>query len=266
MFLINWMDNTSLWGIFLLILLTMFLSVELGFAIGNRERLHTPENERVHSSTAIGASMGLLAFILAFTFSFTSSRLDIRKHLVLEEANAVGTAYLRAGALASPYKENAKRLLTLYTDDRALTVEQINQATVLATAERSHQLHAQLWQLALSAAEQTPTPITALFMSAINEVIDLHQERITIAKQQRMPWIFWVALVYLTILTMLLAGHDAGHAGARRSVSNLVVAVAFSIVFTLVIALDRPLHRFNLVNQEPFFDLKATMDELKGTP
>jgi fatty acid desaturase len=162
-----------------------------------------------------------------------------------------------------PHKENAKRLLTLYTDDRALTTEQINQATVLATVERSQQLHAQLWQLALDAAEQTPTPITALFMSAMNDVIDLQQERITMTKQQRMPWVFWVALIFLTILTMLLAGHDAGHAGAKRSVSNVVVTVAFSIVFSLVVALDRPFHRFNLINQEPFFDLRATMDELE---
>jgi hypothetical protein len=89
-------------------------------------------------------------------------------------------------------------------------------------------------------------------MSAMNDVIDLHQERITVATQQRMPLIFWMALFLLTLLTMMLAGYHAGRAGEKRSLSSIAVAIAFSIVFILVVVLDRPLHKLNIVNQAPF--------------
>jgi hypothetical protein len=124
----------------------------LGFWIGAREKRLAPDIETFYSSTAVGAAFGLLAFILAFTFSFTTSRLDIRKHLVLEEANAVGTAYLRAGALELPFRDDARRLLERYVDDRAVSAEAINRASVLATMERSQRFHDQLWSLALTVA------------------------------------------------------------------------------------------------------------------
>ena len=88
-------------------------------------------------------------------FSFTTSRLDLRKHLVLEEANAVETAFLRAGALKPPYRDDARRLLKLYVDDRAIPIETATKESVLATMERAQQLHHQLWSVALAAAEKT---------------------------------------------------------------------------------------------------------------
>jgi hypothetical protein len=116
------LDSFPLWEIFLVTMGLITLFVEAGFRLGRRRRL--PASEKSESSaTMVGAMMALLGFLLVFTFGAASSRYDIRKDLVIQEVNAIGTTYLRAGILPEPYGTQIRGLLRDYVDSRVKLVE-----------------------------------------------------------------------------------------------------------------------------------------------
>src|SRR6478672_7584421 len=93
------LDAFPLWGLFILILFVVLLSVELGYRLGKYCRSRHEEEKEASLGTMVGATLGLLAFILAFTFGLAAARFDTRRQVLLNEANAIGTTYLRAGML-----------------------------------------------------------------------------------------------------------------------------------------------------------------------
>src|ERR1041385_3910873 len=93
------LDALPLWGLFIVILLVVLISVEFGYRLGRYRRSRREQEKEAPVGTMVGATLGLLAFILAFTFGLAANRFDIRRELLLDEANAIGTTYLRAGML-----------------------------------------------------------------------------------------------------------------------------------------------------------------------
>src|SRR5262245_51151559 len=93
------LDALPLWALFIVILLVVLLSVEFGYRLGRYRRRRHEEEKEAPLGTMVGAILGLLAFILAFTFGLAATRFDTRRQVVLDEANAIGTTYLRAGML-----------------------------------------------------------------------------------------------------------------------------------------------------------------------
>src|ERR1044072_2223445 len=93
------LDALPLWGLFIVILLVVLLSVEGGYRLGKYRRSRSEQEKEAPVGAMVGATLGLLAFILAFTFGLAAGRFDTRRQLVLDEANAIGTTYLRAGML-----------------------------------------------------------------------------------------------------------------------------------------------------------------------
>src|SRR5262249_32726740 len=93
------LDVLPLWALFIVILFVVLLSVEFGYRLGKYRRSRREEEKEVPLGTMVGATLGLLAFILAFTFGLAAARFDTRRQVVLDEANAIGTTYLRAGML-----------------------------------------------------------------------------------------------------------------------------------------------------------------------
>ena len=103
-------------ALFLLILL--FVSLELGYRLGRRARAHADDTAKSQSGTIEGAIIGVLALLLAFTLSMSISRYDTRRDLVLDEANAIGTTYLRAKMLPAPFQAQVADLLRQYVANR----------------------------------------------------------------------------------------------------------------------------------------------------
>ena len=161
----------------------------------------------------------MLAFMLAFTFGMAGSINEARKGIVLEEANAIGTAYLRAQILPEPSSSKIKGFLHEYVDVRLKgaqagqlkNIEQLKQAIA-----RSEELHNELWALSVSLAKENPSSIFAgLFVDSLNEVIDLHSTRVTKAIHSRIPKSIIITLYFVAILTMTLMGYHAGLTGTR---------------------------------------------------
>ena len=245
------LDGFSLWSIFLVLVLSIILSIEFGFRLGKRQRKRTPDGAKIETGAVVAASLGLLAFMLAFTFGAVTSNYSDRKQLLLEEVNAVGTLFLRADLLPASARDRVQGMLSNYVNlriegaqaalrDKSLQKGEFHRG-VKQLITRSEKIQAELWSIAVAVADQNPTPINALFVQALNEVIDLHEKRITVAIFHRMPPIFWITLFGLTILAMMVSGYNSGVSGGRRSfTTTLGVTLAFTAVLLLIVALERP--------------------------
>jgi len=241
----------------LTVLLTL-ASVEAGFWLG-RWRLKGDHELDTTANAIVGTTLGLLAFTLAFTFSMAASRYDNRKQLVVEEANAIGTTYLRAMMLPAPQANEVRKLLRAYVDTRleaALTPGQLSPAVV-----RSEQLHTQLWQEAVAVASaQSDSVINGLFIASLNDVIDLHSKRLA-GWRNSIPATIWVFLFLTAALGMASMGYHAGLSGSRRTMAVIFLTLAFSGALTLIADLDRPREGFLVVSQQAMLDLKASMQQ-----
>jgi hypothetical protein len=250
-------DTLPLWGVFLLSVTVILVAIEVGFRLGKRARERPSKLGKIQIGSVVAASLGLLGFILAFTYGSVISRYDVRKQLVLNEANAVGTTYLRADVLTDVDRAVVYRILDDYVTLRIVVVQGDNLDQVEDFLKKSEELLDELWSVAVTIAEQNPTPISALFMQSVNQVVDLHQARITVGNDHRMPTIFWFALYGLTLIAMVVGGYDSGLNGGRRSFTALIsLTLAFSVVLALVVAIDRPVGQITGVSQAAMVDIQ----------
>ena len=257
MALINFMDGLSLWWIFLASVAIILISNEVGFQLGSKRRRLLAAEDKIQTGPVVAASLGLLAFILAFTFGSVASRYDERKQLVLSEANVIGTTYLRIDLLPQTDRTEIRGIVYDYVTMRIDALKSGKRQQIQQGIVRSKELQDELWSRAVAIAAQNPTPVSVLFLQSVNELIDMHQRRVTVGLHLRMPENFWIVLYSLTALAMVIGGYDAGLIGRRRSITTLLaVSLAFSMVLLLVVALDRPLHPFAIVNQAALIDVQ----------
>src|SRR4030095_4110003 len=140
------LDPFPLWTILPLTVVLALLSVELGYRLARYRLQRSQGDPESPLGGTVGATLGLLAFMLAFTFGLAGSRFEDRRQILLSEANAIGTTYLRAAMLPEPMRTEAQNLLREYVD---LRLEAVQQPGKLQQAiARSEELHNQLWSLA----------------------------------------------------------------------------------------------------------------------
>jgi hypothetical protein len=260
-------DNLPVWGVFILSVIAILLAIEAGFRLGRRARERPSKQGRIQIGSVVAASLGLLGFILAITFGSVISRYDDRRQLVLDEANAIGTTYLRADVLTDVDRAATYRILDDYVTLRIEVVQGDNSDQLKDFLKRSEELLDELWSQAVTIAEQQPTPISALFMRSVNQVVDLHQARVTVGKDHRMPVIFWFALYGLTVIAMVVGGYDSGLTGGRRSfTAHMSLTLAFSVVLALVVALDRPVGQISGVSQAAMVDIQQKIRRSMQSP
>ena len=250
------LDAVPLWGVFLLTLATVVVAVEIGYQLGRFRRRRSDEEKEAPVGAIVAATLGLLAFMLAFTFSLAATRYDSRRMVVLDEANAIGTTFLRAGMLPEPHGAECRKLLKNYVDVRLHAAESGDVEEVLS---ESGKLHRALWDQATQAAAKDPHSIvTGLFIQSLNEVIDLHSKRVLLALRNRIPEIVWLALYFITVLSMSALGYQEGLARSRRSLAVLSLMLTFSAVILLIADLDRPREGLVRVSQRSMLDLRES--------
>jgi hypothetical protein len=204
----------------------------------------------------VGAVLGLLAFILAFTFGMTASRFDVRRQLLLQEANAIGTTYLRAGLLPQTQGLEIRRLLREYADVRL----NITAGDVQKTLNKSEEIHGRLWAQAKSLVQtDMDSELRSLFTVSLNEMIDLHQSRKTVGLQYRIPGAVWLTVYVLSLLSMLTVGYQVGMSEMRRLRGTPVLAAAFALVILMIADIDRPGEGLMRVSQQPLADVQQMM-------
>jgi hypothetical protein len=246
------LDAVPLWLMFLLTVGLIQVGVETGFRIGvSRNQKASPEKD-APVGAIVGATLGLLAFMLAFTFGLAASRFEARRQVVLDEANAIGTTYLRAAMLPQPQGDAIRALLREYVEIR---LDAVQHGAVERAMKRSTEIHDEMWRNAQSAAAKNPSPITAIFIQSLNEVIDLHSARVQAALRSRIPVTIWAVLYFVALLAMLALGYQIGLANSKRSIAAVALVLTFSAVMLLIADLDRPGEGLLKTSQQTFVDL-----------
>ena len=253
----NPLDLVPFWLLGLALILVLLASVECGFRLGLRVRRVGGQQQDSQIGTLVGALLALLGFLMAFTFGMAGSRFDSRKQLLLDEANAIGTAHLRAGLLPDPQRAEVRRLLREYVDLRVAirTLDDIPTAVA-----KSDDLHRRLWAEAEACTQKNPTPITALFVHSLNELIDLHTKRLTMALEYRIPASILIMLGAVSMLSMGVLGYHFGLAGTRNFIPSLILVLVFSAVLMLIIELDRPQQRMFSISKQALLDLQTSLN------
>lgn len=257
------LDALPLWLVFVCAALLVLICIEVGFLFGRARGRHAEEVAREPIGTTVGAVLGLLAFMLAFTFGIAASRYEARKTLLLDEVNAIGTAWLRAGLLPEPHRSDSQRLFREYVDIR---VDLLRHPARLGTAgARTDSIQNALWAHAVTLAGQDGGSETySIFTQALNTVFDLQTSRVTVALQYRIPFTIWMVLGLLTVVGMMAVGYQFGVSGQRTLASGLVLAIAFASVILLIADLDRSAGGSIQVNQRPLLELQHKLHV--GTP
>jgi hypothetical protein len=219
----------------------MLLFMELGRRIGFRQRAKDPEGGREGLSAVEGAVFGLLGLLIAFTFSGAAARFDVRRHLIVEEANAIGTAYLRIDLLPPGAQPGLRESFRQYLDAR-LAVYRALPDVEAAKAElaRSTVLQGDIWGQAVSACQQVTSPATmTLVLSALNEMIDITTTR-TVALQTHPPPIIFGMLAALALASSMLAGYGMSSSKKRSWLHILGFVAIMSITIYVIFDLEFP--------------------------
>jgi hypothetical protein len=236
------------------------LAIEAGFRLGSSIHRKSEDEKESPVSAIAGSVLGLLAFILAFTFAIVSDRYDARKELVREEANAIRTAFLRSDFLPEPDRGAAANLLRRYLEVRLAATESLDLEQVNAAVAESARIQKALWDMAVAnARKDMNSDVAALYIESLNEVINVNAMRVAVSLQTRVPLGIWVVLYALIIFGMAAVGYQTGIAGSRRTWAVSVLAVSFSLVIALIAALDHPHSGYVTVSQQPLTDLRAAM-------
>lgn len=257
-----WIDQFPLVVLFVAIVLTSLAAIEAGYRLGQYRRKQESREKTEALGAIVPSILALLAFILAFTFGMAGSRYDDRKTALLEEANAIGTAYLRTELLPATQQEPFRTLLGEYVDIRLKIAQDFD--FLPQGIARSREIHAALWAKTVDIANQYPPSVNhSLFIQSINDVIDLHEKRMAVGIYNRIPESIWLALYLISILAMAATGFQPGLAGSRRTITSIFLTLTFSSILVLIAVLDRPESGKNIVSQRVLVDLQMGIDKTK---
>jgi hypothetical protein len=255
MFTSQQMDFLPVWFIFLLTVLLLFLAFWAGLRVGKYAQVHWAD-QSADLNLITGASLSFLALLLAFVINYTIGAFTERRQLVVSEANAIGTVYLRAGILPDSDRTESRKLLREYVDMRLVAVRGGNARMAIT---RSEVIQDRLWNLAEALGRDNPTPTVSLYLSALNEVIDLHTERLSAETDFRVPLPILVGLLGVSFLTMVLMGITDSYNERRNRIALIVLVAILSLAFLLIVGMDRSNSGVIQVSQKPLLDLQQKL-------
>lgn len=251
------LDTLPIVGVFLLIVAMLLFAVEVGYRVGRWRQERTPDEKEGPTGMLVASMLALVAFLMAVTMGMAADRFDDRRQLVLEETNAIGTTYLRAGYLPRPYADQSRTLLREYVPLRINTADD---ALRQANFARSVEIQTALWAMAEELARTSPdSDLLGLYVDSLNDTIDLHEARVTALAYARVPETLVLTLMALVVLTMAMVGYSAGLTRHRSVPTATVLVIVLATVLTLIVDLDRPRDGFLQVSQQPLIDLEQEL-------
>lgn len=250
------LDWLPMWALYIIAVIALLLASEIGYRLSKGIQSRRPDRAESHVGALNGATLALLAFLMAFVTSAAVSSFSARRQAVVAEANAIGTAYLRTEYLPEPYATETGRLLIEYVDTRVQVVDRDKLVWVL---ERSEEIQNELWSWTKDLAKEEPTPTVGLFVASVNEVIDLHTDRVNVGLVARLPWVIVLGLFLMALLSLGLVGLHAGYAENRNLLALLAFVLTLSVVFLLIVDLGRGDSGLLQVSQQALLDLQRQM-------
>jgi hypothetical protein len=252
MFHASFLESLPLPAFFVVATISLALALEIGFKIGAWRRRRVASEKESPVGAVVAATLGLVGFILGMTFSFAIAQFGARQDAFLGELNAISTTYLRADFLPQPQRDQSKEALRDYVDVRAPAAQQ----QIANAITMSEELHTRLWAILTSL---TPTQLNAmsvtLYTQSLNEVIDLHEQRVMTGVRLRIPQTLWIVLISISALGMGEIGYQTALAGSARSPVSIGLVIAFALLLYLIADLDRPHSGTLRINQSAMREL-----------
>ena len=243
---------------FIIPFLAVLIPILLGQRYGQYRKAKTAEAQHAPVGSVVAAAFGLLAFMLAITFQITANRYDARKELLLEEVTNIRSTFLRAGLIPEPYRSSTKKFLVEYVDLRVDLATNISKLDV--DLLRSQQILDSLWSYAEAlAVEDRSSEIYSLYTTSINDLVDVHNMRIAMTLQFRIPNAVLFVLFLISFISMFVLGYQFGISGRGNLRLIILLSIIFAIVMFLILALDHPEKGLATVNQKPMLSLQQQL-------
>ena len=230
-------------ALFVFSLLALWLSVQVGAFIRRRRPL--PEDEKNDFALVVNASLTLLALIIGFTFSMAVSRYDQRKNYEEEEANAIGTEYVRGDLLPASDGAKVRALLERYLEQRRLFYTTRDWHQLAQIDGETSKLQTEMWSTVKGVSEAHPTPPVTLAVWGMNDVLN-RQGYTQAAWWNRIPVAAWGLMMFLAICCSLLIGYGACR---REALLFTILPFLVSVAFFLIAEIDSP--RTGLIRVAP---------------
>ena len=246
---------------FLAGIVAVFLSSEFGWRLGIRTEGHSTSS---NISALEQSLLGLLALILGFTFLMALTRFEARRDGILSEANAIGTAALRARLLPEPHRTESLKLLREYAQLRIDYLPSGKSfAEVPGLVDRSNNVQEALWQQVktLSAKDNNMVP-TGIFIQALNEMIDDQGKRLS-ALRNYIPDVVLLSLFGIAAVACGFAGYASGLDPLRARLPVFITALLICSVIFVILDLDHPNVGFITISQQPMIDTLASFSAFK---
>ena len=244
---------------------SMLLAIEIGLRVGFSAKNSATEASRSHVSAIQSSILGILALLLAFTFSLSLQRFDSRSEAVVNEANAIGTEYVRADLLpaadGAKLRDDAQVALREYLELRvqASAVSGIERAEREELLTKTARSQTTLWGFARRAAEANPNPVTSgLFIQSLNEVFDAFGRRVA-ALDRHVPEMVLLLLYGTFVMAGAIVGFASGAGGHRPSMASYIMIVLMVVLVFIILDLDRPRRGVIEVSQKSLYDLQAAI-------
>ncbi len=255
------LDALPMWAIYPVTVAVLLLATWGGYRyVKAKHRTKAPESDAGLGAIS-GATLGMLAFLLAFVVGFGFEVYGQRRALVLDEANAIRTTYLRAGYLEDPYRVDSRALLTEYLDGRMTLIDHPEQLDQLKA--RAEEIQGELWAAAEKVvAEVDKSDTTSAYLDSLSQVITVHVERVVKGLQVRIPPLILLGMYVISLVTMFLVGMQSGYAPNRSVMGLVMLVLVFAVVLYLVVDLDRAQEGLLKVSQQPLIDLHGQLPSL----
>lgn len=243
-----------IWVLYFGTLTLVLASVEAGYRWARRRQEDGGREKEAPVGAMVGATLGLLAFLLAFTFGIAADAFHARKVALLEEANAIRMTYLLSSVVPEAHRSEIRTVLREYVDER-LRWANVNHAGPGSSAQA---LLDRLWRVAAAVGAQSPGGVD-VFLGYVGKIMELREERAMVRERSRIPGAYWGVLYVVAFLALAAVGYHGGVAGTSRSPVMLAVAIAFSAVIMVIADLDRPGEGFINVSQQPMVELREML-------
>lgn len=246
----------------MLVVVALFASIvalqEFGHRLGLRHFRRDPEGKAPAAGVVDGAVFALLGLLIAFTFSGAASRFDDRRNLIVQEANAVGTAYLRLDLLPAAAQPDLRDAFRRYLDTRLAAYRALPDIdAAFREASRARTIQDEIWKKALAAGSGTQ-PATMLLVPALNEMFDIEATRMAAARMHP-PVVIFGLLIGLTLLSAILAGYAAAGTKSRDWIRSVIFACTLTGAVYVILDLEYP--RLGLIRLEAFDQILVDVRE-----
>ena len=266
---VHFLDQFSIEFLFLLTVLLMLLMLETGYRFGRKEQLKKVKAQTAQVRALMGATLGLLAFMMAFTFATAQTHYENRIQLQIDEAILAKNAFMQADLVREPFRSQTRDLLLRYVEGRLQfrkVVSEKDEQGAFEIIARANLIQQELWSVSKKAnlPSESSSGVSAGssdLSTSVLGLMNMQTQRLQAALINRIPVVIWLTLYFTAVMSMIVVGYQAGLTEKRSPIATFSLALAFSAVMILIMDLDRPLQSLFQIDVTVMEQLAAFMQK-----